>query len=97
MAGRIREFATLKAMGYRDGKLSSVVLVQAWLVAILGYVPGLLLAVALYWLAADNAAIPISMTPIRLALVFGLALAMCSFSGLLAARKLATADPADLF
>lgn len=97
IANRYPEYATLKAMGYPRAYLSWLVVQQALLYAVIGYVPGLLLAYALYWLAVASIGLPIWMTAGRAIVVFLLALTMCVASGLLAMRKVQTADPADLF
>ena len=97
IANRQLEYATLKAMGYGPAALAAVVLQQAGLIALLGYVPGLFGSLALYSLAHGATGIPISMTLSRALLVFGLTVAMCSISGVLALRKVQSADPAELF
>lgn len=97
IANRYPEYATLKAMGYPRSYLSWLVVQQAILYAVIGYVPGLVLAYGLYWLAATSIGLPIWMTAGRAVVVFLLALTMCVASGLLAMRKVQTADPADLF
>jgi putative ABC transport system permease protein len=97
VANHLSEYATLKAIGYAEGFLSAVVLKQAVLLALLGYVPGVAIAEALYALTAHFARIPIGMTWLRIASVLGLAVLMCIVSGLGALRKVQTADPADLF
>jgi putative ABC transport system permease protein len=101
MAGDIRnhlpEYATLKAMGYRNRYLSGVVLAQAVLLALASYLPGLGISLALYALAREVAGLPVGMTVPRALLVLALAVAMCLCSGLFALRKLRSADPADLF
>ena len=94
---QLPEYATLKAMGYTGGYLAGVVLWQSFLLAILGYIPGFLAAAALYWLSSDIANLPIEMNWLRVVGVLGLAIAMCSVSGLGALRKVGAADPADLF
>jgi len=63
----------------------------------LGFFPGLGLALGQYALIRNVAALPISMTASRLTLVFFLTIAMCVISGLIATRKLQSADPADIF
>src|SRR5262249_24410388 len=97
IANRFREYATLKAMGYPPGYLSKVVLQQALVYALGGYVPALLISLALYELGRGQANLPIGMTWGRAAAVLGLSLAMCVLSGLLALKKVKAADPADLF
>jgi putative ABC transport system permease protein len=101
MAGEIRNrmaaFATAKALGYTNRFLDGVVLAKALLLALLGFFPGLALALAFYKLTRDVGSIPIAMTPGRAVGVLGLTFVMCLCSGLLAVRKAHTADPADLF
>jgi putative ABC transport system permease protein len=91
------EYATLKAMGYHDRFLSHVVLFQAVLLALAGFVPGLLAAEGLYWFTAYITNIPMDMTLVRIAAVLALSVGMCSISGLAALWKLRGADPADLY
>ncbi len=91
------EYATLKAIGYSRGYLSGVVLRQALALAVLGYVLAFPVALGLYALGQYEAKLLLSMTPLRAVGVLLLAIAMCSLSGLLALRKVKTADPAELF
>lgn len=91
------EYATFKAMGYRDRYLLWIVLEEAIILAALGFVPGLGLALGQYALIRGAAALPISMTLSRLILVFCLTVIMCMASGLIATRRLQAADPADIF
>ncbi|NER80912.1 MAG: FtsX-like permease family protein [Leptolyngbya sp. SIO1D8] len=91
------EYATLKAMGYTDNYLLGVLFQEALLLAVLGYVPSIALALGLYQLAAGATMLPIAMTTRRAVTVFVLTVVMCSVSGAIALRKLRTADPADIF
>jgi len=97
VASHLSEYATLKAMGYSQTYLSSVVLTQACALAIIGFVPGLVSAYVLYWITGHIANIPMIMTTNRVGLVLGLAIAMCVISGMGALQKSRSADPADLF
>ncbi len=97
IANHFAEYATLKAIGYPESYLSGVVLRQAVAFSVLGYVPGLLVALGLYALGREVKNIPLAMTWGRAAGVLALSIAMCSVSGLLALRKVRSADPADLF
>ncbi|HET6563924.1 MAG TPA: ABC transporter permease DevC [Xanthomonadales bacterium] len=93
----LREYATLRAIGYRSRFVSGVVLQQAGILAVLGFIPGVL---AVYWLYGKAAAatnLPLYLTPERTFSVFLLTLAMCALSGLLAMRKVQKLDPADVF
>jgi putative ABC transport system permease protein len=91
------EYATLKAIGYGSGFLSGVVLRQALYLSVLGYVPGLLVALLLYAMGREQASLLMSMTWGRAIGVLLLSIAMCSLSGLLALQKVKTADPAEMF
>ena len=97
IANMMGEYATLKAMGYTDGYLARVVVQQAMILAVVGFVPGLIVAYGLYAASGTIAAIPMIMTPDRIVGVLGLSVLMCTFSGLAALRKMRQADPADLF
>ena len=93
----LSEYATFKAMGYRDRYLLLIVFEEAIILATLGFIPGLGLALAQYALIRNVAALPIGMTFSRFAFVFFLTLVMCAVSGMIATRKVQSADPADSF
>ncbi|RIK87432.1 MAG: ABC transporter [Planctomycetota bacterium] len=97
IADHMPEFATLKAMGYSAGYFLRLIVAEALLLSIIGYVPGLAVSAALYGVLADATGLLLRMTPQSMALVLGLTIAMCIASGLLAVRKLLAADPASLF
>lgn len=97
LVSHLPEFATLKAMGYTEARLSLVVLQQSLFLAVLGYVPGLVCSLVLYGVMARAANLTLAMTVPRAVAVLGLALVMCACSGLLSSRKVRLADPADLF
>jgi len=91
------EYATLKAMGYKNSYLLLVVFQEAIILAILGYFPGLSLALALYNLTKGATNLPIVMSLGRAVMVLILTIIMCCISGAIAVRKLQAADPADIF
>ncbi|MGC1394960.1 MAG: ABC transporter permease DevC [Coleofasciculaceae cyanobacterium] len=93
----IKEYATFKAMGYDNFYLLTVVIEEAVILAFLGFIPGAILPLGLYALAANATALPIYMTVARAIMVFILTLIMCGLSGAIATRKLQSADPADMF
>lgn len=93
----LREYATFKAMGFRNRYLLLVVFEQALLLASLGFLPGSVMPLGLYALAARATTLPIAMTAERALLVFLLTLVMCLASGAIATRRLQQADPAELF
>jgi putative ABC transport system permease protein len=97
VSSRLPEYATLKAMGYPPRFLAKTVLQQAWILALVGYLPAFLTAMALYQITSSLSGIPTFMTWPRAAGVFGLSLLMCTLAGMLAIRKLLKAEPASLF
>lgn len=90
-------YATLKAMGFPNAYLSRLVLQEALILAVLGFVPGLLICFGLYAVTAEATRLPLAMTFGRAALVLLLTLAMCAISALIALRKVRAADPAEVF
>lgn len=97
IADHLREFATLKAMGYRPGFFIGVVLQESLLLAPLGFVPGALSAWGLYTAVAAVTGLPMHLTIARIAVVGGLTVLMCVASGCLTMRQVLTAEPAELF
>lgn len=93
----LSEYATLKAMGYSDGYLLRMLLQEALLLAVFGYIPGFVVAVGLYQLTYAATLLPIGMTISRAVLVFILTVVMCGVSGAVATQKLRSADPAEIF
>ena len=97
VSDHLPEYATLKAMGYGDRYLLGVLLQEALLLAILGYLPSVILSLGLYQLAFTATMLPIAMNIERAITVFVMTVVMCSVSGALSMRKLRSADPADIF
>ena len=93
----LEEYATLKAIGYRDRFLFSIVLQESIVLSVLGFIPGYAIAEVLYLVARHNAHVPVEMTLARALGVFGLTVFMCVASGSIAMRKLTSADPAEIF
>jgi putative ABC transport system permease protein len=91
------EYATFKAMGYGNGYLLSVIFEEAIILAILGFIPGIVGAFGLYALASNGTKLPIFMTLSRAIVVLIMTAIMCIISGAIATRKLQSADPADIF
>ena len=91
------EYATLKAIGYRDVYLSRVVLTESLWLAVLGFLPGLGLSWLLYRGLDAWVGLPMYLTIWRILIIFSLTTIMCVLSGLLALRKVKTADPAEVF
>jgi len=84
-------------MGYRDPFVIGIVIQQAAILALVGFIPGVLLSSALYVLLAGVTKLTVLMTLNRALLVLALTFVMCVGSGTLATRKLVQLDPADVF
>jgi putative ABC transport system permease protein len=97
VSDHMKEYATLKAMGYADRRLFGVVLKESLILSVLGFVPGFIIARTLYDLTHRATFLPIVMTFERGTAVFILTLLMCCGAGAVAMRKLRTADPAEIF
>jgi putative ABC transport system permease protein len=91
------EYATLKAMGYKDRDLSLVVFQESLILAVMGFIPGYLASFGIYYLMTNFIELPVTMNPAIALRVFILNLLMCIISGAIAIKKLRTADPADIF
>jgi putative ABC transport system permease protein len=91
------EYATLKAMGYRDMFLFKIVFQESMILSVLGFIPGFLISYFLYDVSQDATQLPMNMTVTRSALVYILTVFMCAISAGLAMRRLKAADPAEIF
>lgn len=91
------EYATLMAMGYPLGQLLAVVIREGFYLAVMGYLPAYLAGEGLYWLVRDATRLPVLMNPERAITVLLMIFSMCLASSVLAMRKLADADPAEIF
>ncbi len=97
ISDRLGEFATLKAMGYTNQWLLRVVVAEAVFLALLGYGVGFALSQVAFRAIHESTGLPMMLKPGDAAEILALALAMCTLSGILAARKLIAVDPADLY
>lgn len=91
------QFATLKAMGHSPRFISGIVMHEALLMAVIGFVPGAIIGDFLYRLLEHSTQILMYLTLGRLALIFVLTSGMCLIAGRLAIKKVHQTDPADLF
>ena len=91
------EYATFKAMGYKNSYLLGVVFEEAIILALLGFIPGVGISIGLYNLVSAATALPLFMPSSRAIMMLALTILMCGISGTIATRKLQSADPADIF
>ncbi len=97
IADHMSEFATLKAMGYSSRYFVWLMVVEALLLSVIGFIPGMAIGKLLYLFLASRTGLLMQMTFGCVVLVFCLTIIMCVLSGLIAVRKLLSADPASLF
>ncbi|WP_205596436.1 ABC transporter permease DevC [Wenzhouxiangella sp. XN201] len=93
----LNEYATLRAIGFKNRFIYGIVLQQATILAVLGYIPGLAIVHWLYGVAGGATRLPLYITVDRAVTVFVMTLAMCAISALLAIRKIRRVDPAEVF
>ncbi|MEA5465343.1 ABC transporter permease DevC [Leptothoe sp. PORK10 BA2] len=91
------EYATLKAMGYKNIYLLGVVMQEAVILSVLGFIPGVCVSQLLYRAAGNATGLFFQMTPERVVNLLMATFLMCLVSGAIAVRKVQTTDPADVF
>ncbi len=92
----LNEFATLRALGSTSGYIIKVILAQAALSAVLGYVLGMAIAMVVVAFSGQTA-LPILMTPGLALFLFAITLGMCAVSAVSAIVKVTKIDPAMVF
>jgi len=92
----IKEYGTLKAMGAKNGAIVRVILYQALISAVVGFVAGGVMAVgARSGMAAAN--LKVALSPELLAATAVLTAVMCTFAAVLSILKVLRLDPAVVF
>ncbi len=92
----LNEFATLRALGSSAGYIHKVILSQAALSAILGYILGMTVALIIVSYSKQTA-MPMLMTPGLATFLFAITLGMCAISAIAAIMKVTKIDPAMVF
>ena len=93
----LKEFATLKAIGYSHRYLLNIVFQQALIIGSLGYIPGFAIAIFMYQFVQQATLLPIAMTGQRAINILVATIMMCLIAGVSAVRKMKSANPADIF
>jgi putative ABC transport system permease protein len=93
----LQEYATLKAIGYKDGFLFGIIIYESAILSIFGYIPGFFISLLVYRIATNATFLPLRMTLERGVVVYLLTVGMCVLSGALALRRLSKEDPAEIF
>ena len=97
VSDHISEYATLRGIGFSDQFFRNLVLQQALILSCVGFVPGVLLAWGLFTATESATRLPVELSLTRALAVLALTSIMCVAGGAFAARKLKSANPADLF
>lgn len=92
----IREYGTLKAMGATNRYLYTVIVQQAVISALIGYVLGMIVSSFVVSGSARGGA-AILLPPWMVAAMLGLTLAMCISAAIVSVRKVTRLDPAMVF
>jgi putative ABC transport system permease protein len=92
----LNEFATLRALGSSSGYIYRVILAQAGISAVIGYVLGISISLGILYLSR-NTPLPLVMTPGLAGSLFGLTLFMSAVSAISAIIKVTKIDPAMVF
>jgi len=94
---RMREFATLKAIGFSDPFVYGIGATQTLIFMLLGYIPALMLSNLVFNLVYDLTHLPTMVSFYLMSVVFFLVLAMSLFAGITTLYKVRRADPVELF
>jgi len=97
VSDHLPEYATLMAMGYNLRSLLGVVAREGFILSIIGYIPAYIVGQVLYMYVRSSTRLPLEMSFSRASLIFCLILFMCMGSAIAAMKKLADADPAEIF
>lgn len=91
------QYATLKAIGYRDRFLVATVVRQAVFLALIAFAAGAVGSAVVYTTLERVTGLQMWLTAPRVGGVLALTLAMCLLSALVAIRKVTRSDPAEVF
>src|SRR5262245_7703869 len=91
----IREYGTLKAIGAKNRDIYSVILQQAGVSAVAGFV--LATAVQVIVLFTKPITVQIAAPPMLYVATFLLTIVMCGLAAIISVRKVASIDPVEVF
>ncbi|MBN9589538.1 MAG: hypothetical protein BGN85_10430 [Alphaproteobacteria bacterium 64-11] len=94
---RINEFATLSAMGFGAPFVLGVGFCETFLLGMAAFLPAMLVGALILQLLEWATHLPAAATPGLILKVLGIVLVMCGFCAASVARRIARAQPANLF
>ena len=97
VSDHIKEYGTLKAMGASDWIIYRVITEQALWMAVLGYLPSMVLCIGLGTWTVAAKGIMILISPMTATSVFLITVVMCVGSAMFAIQKVTKVDPAIVF
>ncbi|MBL8639140.1 MAG: FtsX-like permease family protein, partial [Alphaproteobacteria bacterium] len=97
ITNHLKEYATLKAMGFKNSYFVKAVMTSAVTLATLGFIPGAVIIYGLFHLIESTIYIQMPMPVSFVLFNFALIIVMCLGSALLAVRKLKSSNPVDIF
>ncbi|MEB3234260.1 MAG: ABC transporter permease DevC [Cyanobacteriota bacterium] len=97
VSDHLKEYATLKAMGFADNFILLIVIQEAILLAVSSFIPATLVSTVMYAFLTAASGIRIQMTADKTLLVGCLTMGVCAASAAIAIRRLRDADPASVF
>ncbi len=97
IANRMREYATIKAIGFGTSFVYALGVVQTAFLVLFGFVPAVLISIAVFDQTYVISHLPMRMDGELIAVVLPLTLAMGVASGLITLHRVKRADPAELF
>ena len=97
VSDHLKEYATLKAMGFADSFILLIVIQEAFLLGISSFIPATIISTGMYAFLTSASGIRIEMTSDKTLLVGALTLGVCAASAAIAIRRLQDADPASVF
>ena len=97
IVNRMTEFATLNAMGFRRFFVYGIGVLEAAILAIGAFIPGFAAAAGVLWLIERLTHLPTAATPTLAFTVFMIVLGMSALAAASAIRRIAHADPAELY
>jgi putative ABC transport system permease protein len=94
---RMALFGMLKAIGYTNGYVMTLVIREALLMSAMGLLPAVILSFILYDVLASLTGFEMRLTAFRIFVVAAFTIGMSMVAAVIAVRKAITADPAEVF
>ncbi len=97
VSDHLKEYATLKALGFSNTFVLFIVIQEAVILAISSFIPATIVSNLMYSFLTQASGIRILMTSDKVTLVGSLTIGLCAASAAIAVGKLRDADPASVF